>query len=98
MLDAAAAHIGAEELRCEIRQLVRFVQDERVRRAENVAETVLLQRQIGKQQMMIHDNEVGFLSAPAGERDMTAREFAAAAAQTVVACRGHLTPERMGVG
>ena len=58
-LDLAAAEARAEELRGEIRDLVRLVEDHRVRRAEQVAEAVFLEREVGEQQMVIDDDDVG---------------------------------------
>ena len=58
-LDLAAAEARAEELRGEIGDLVRLVEDHRVRRAQQVAEAVFLEREVGEQQMVIDDDDVG---------------------------------------
>ena len=59
-LDLPAAEARAEELRGEIGDLVRLVEDHRVRGAQQIAETVFLEREIREQQMVIDDDDVGF--------------------------------------
>ena len=96
-LDLAAAETRAEELRGEIRDLVRLVEDHRVRRAEQVAEAVFLERQIRQQQVVIDDDDVGFDGLAARLDHVTAADVGAAGAETVVARRGDLRPQRMRV-
>ena len=57
--DLAAAETRAEELRGEIRNLVRLVDDHRVGGTQQVAEAVFLEREIRQQQVMIDDDDVG---------------------------------------
>ena len=93
VLDLAAADVRAEELRGEIRHLVRLVEHHGIRRAEQVAEAILLQRQIRQQQVMIDDDDVGLERlAPRGDH-VAAGEFRAALAEAIVARRGDLRPD-----
>ncbi len=96
-LDAPAAHVGAEELRREVGNLVRLIEDDGVGRAQQVAEAVLLERQVGEQQMMVDDHDVGIERLSSGECDMTAGEVGTARAETVVPRRSDLRPHGIGV-
>ena len=96
-LHLAAAEARAEELRGEIGNLVRFVEDHRVRRAEQVAEAVFLEREVGEQQMVIDDDDVGLDRLAARFDHVALAEVGAARAEAVVARRGDLRPQRMGV-
>jgi len=51
----------AEELRGEFRQLVRLVDDEGLCAGQDFAESFLLQREVGEQQVVVHDHDVGGL-------------------------------------
>ena len=93
----AAAEARAEELRGEIRDLVRLVDDHRVRRAEQVAEAVFLERQVREQQMVIDDDDVGLDGLAARLDHVAAADLGAARAEAVVARRGDLRPQRMRV-
>ncbi len=57
-LHLAAAEARAEELRGEIGDLVGLVDDHRVRRAQQVAKTVFLERQVREQQVVVDDDDV----------------------------------------
>ena len=77
---------------------MRLIEDHRIGGAEKVAETVLLQREIGKQQVMVDDDEVRRLRVAPCRHHMTARVVRAALTQAVVAGRGDLRPDRLGLG
>ncbi len=70
--DAPAADVGAEELGREIGDLVCFVKDYGIGRAEDVTETILLQSQIRQQQVVIYDDDVRIERIAASDSDMTA--------------------------
>src|SRR5271155_3742443 len=72
VFDAATADVGAEELGCEIGDLVCFVEDYGIGRAEDVTEAVLLQSQIRQQQVVIYDDDVRVERITASESHMTA--------------------------
>ena len=72
IFDAAAADVGAEELGCEIGDLVGFVEDHGIGRAEDVTEAILLQSQIRQQQVVVYDDDVRVERITASESDMTA--------------------------
>ena len=72
VFDAAAADVRAEELGCEIRDLVCFVEDYSIGRAEDVTEAVLLQGQIRQKQVVIYDDDVRIERIAASDGDMTA--------------------------
>ena len=96
-LHLAAAEARAEELRGEIGDLVRLVEDHRVRRAEQVAEAVFLEREVGEQQVVIDDDDVGLDGLAARLDHVAAADVGAARAEAVVARRGDLRPQRMRV-
>ena len=81
VLDPPAADARAEELRREVRNLVRLIEDHRIRPAENVAEAVFLQRQIRQQQVVIDDDDVRFLRQAPRRDDVAARILLAALAR-----------------
>ena len=72
VFDAAAADVRAEELSREIGDLVCLIEDYSIRRAEDVAEAVLLQSQIRQQEVVIDDDDVRIERISASDRDMTA--------------------------
>ena len=72
VFDAATADIRAEELGCEIGDLVCLVEDYSIRRTEDVTEAVLLQSQIRQQQVVIYDDDVRIERIAASDSDMTA--------------------------
>jgi hypothetical protein len=53
----------AEELRRDVRHLMRFIQNHRLGARQQIAEALVLERQIREQQVMIHDHDVGGLGA-----------------------------------
>jgi len=73
-LDPAAAEVRPEKLGGKIRQLMRLIQNERIGRSQDVTEAVLLQNEIREQEVVVHDDDVGFLRrAPSGGH-VTARK------------------------
>jgi hypothetical protein len=93
--DLPAAETRAEELRGEIRNLVGLIEDHGVRRAEQVTETVFLEREVGQQQVMVDDDDVGLDRLAARLEHVTAADVRAAAPQAVVPRRRDLGAERM---
>ena len=89
----ARADVIAEELRRNVRQLVRLVDDDRVGAGQQVAEALLLQHEVGHQQVVIHDDDVGRLGfAPRREHEavVVLRAFGA---EAVLARRGDPRPD-----
>ena len=65
----------AEELRRDVRNLVRLVEDDGLRARQQIAEALLLEREIREQQMVIHDHDVGRLGVAPRLEHMTVREL-----------------------
>src|SRR5262249_42047711 len=82
--DAAAADTRAEELGGEIRYLVCLIENYRIGRPKDVAEAILLQRQIGEQQMVVDDDDIGFERLTPRHGNMTARDFRTTSAKAVL--------------
>src|SRR3984885_12091091 len=97
-LELAAAHMGTEELRGEIGYLVGFVEDHRIGRAQQVAEAVLLQGQVGEQQVVVDDDQISLERLAARERYVAARDLRTAHAEAALARRGDLRPYGVGIG
>ncbi len=83
-----------KELARELRNLVRFVEDERVRAGQDLAEAFLLDRKIGEQEMMIDDDDVGFLRRAPSLDDEAVVEQRTLGAEAVLGGRRHARPER----
>ena len=49
----------AEELRRDIGNLMGFVQNDRLRPRQEVTEALVLEREVGEQQVVIHHHDVG---------------------------------------
>ena len=84
----------AEELRGDIRHLMRLIQDHRLGARQQIAEALVLQRQIREQQVMIHDHDIGGLGIAARVEHMAARELRTFLAEAVLARRGDARPDR----
>ena len=67
----------AEELRRDIRHLMRFVENHGLGARQQIAEALVFEREIGQQQMMIHDHDVGCLRVAPRLEHMAARELRA---------------------
>ncbi len=94
----AAAETDAEKLRRRIRQLVRLVDDERIDRRQQFAEAFLFERHVGKQQMVIDDDQFGFLRAPPGRQHVALAVPVAVRAEAVLGGRGDTRPDRRVFG
>ena len=88
----------AEELRGEVRQLVRLVDDEGLRAGQDFAEAFLLQREVGQQQVMVdHDHVGGLRALPRLHHEALAPERAFAA-EAVLGGRGDHRQQRRILG
>ena len=83
-----------EELRRDIRHLVRLIQNDRFGAGQQIAEALVLERQVGQQQVVIHHDDIGRLRIAAGFNHMAARILRAFLAETVFARRGDAGPDR----
>ena len=92
------AEAFAEELRGEFRQLVRFIDHEHLRAGKDFAETLLFQRQIGEQQMMIDDHHISGLRALACLHHEALVPERAFAAEAVVGGRSDQRQQRRILG
>ncbi len=97
-LELARADGPAEKLLRDIRQLMRFVDDDDVGAREQLAETALLQGQVRQQQVMVHDHDVRRLRAPSRLEHATAIEELAIATETILDRGRHDRPQRVIVG
>ena len=79
----------------DFRQLMRLVDDDRIRAGQQIAEALLLQHEIRHQQMMIDDDDVRGLRLAPRLHDVTAIERRAIRPEAVVARRGHPGPHRI---
>jgi len=95
--DLAAAETRAEELRGEIGDLVSFVEDHRIGRAQQIAETVFLEREVGEQQMVIDDDDIGIDGLAARVDHVALADVGAAGAEAVVTRGGDLRPQRVRI-
>ena len=84
----------AEELRRDIGNLVRLVENDGLRARQQIAEALLLEREIREQQMVIHHDDVGRLGIAPRLEHMAARELRALLPQTILARRGDHRPHR----
>ena len=91
-LQLPARHGEAEEIRGDVRQLMRLVNDDRIGARQQIAETFLFQHEIGHEQVMIHDHDVRRLRFTPRLDDVAAVEERAVGAEAVVACRGDPRP------
>ena len=72
---------------------MRFVQDHGVRARQQIGESLVLERKIGEQQVMVHDDDVGGLCGTAGLDHVAAGVLRALLAQAVLASRGDRRPD-----
>ena len=82
----------AEELRRDVRQLVRLVDHDRVGTGKQVAEPFFLQHQVGHQQVVIDDDDVGGLRLASCREHETLLELRAFRTEAVLARRRHPRP------
>ena len=71
---------------------MRLVQYYRLRPWQKFDETLLLHRKIGKQQMVIHDDEIGFLRCAPRFDDMAPGIVGAFLPKAIFSGRGHERP------
>ncbi len=96
-LHLAAAHVGAEELRGEIRDLMSLIENDGVGGSEQVTEPVLLECEIRQQQVVVHDDDVGIERLASRQHHVTAGDFRTAHPQATLAGGGDLRPQRVRV-
>ena len=82
----------AEKAGGDLRELVRLVQDETVRARQELAEPLVLERQIGTEQVVIDHHQVRRLGLATGLHQVTVLPLRAGLAETVVAGGGHRGP------
>jgi len=83
----------SEELGRDIRHLVRFIQDHRFRAGQQIAEALILEREIGEQQVVIDDDDLGACAARRASNTWQ-RENCGTPAQAVLAGRRNHGPHR----
>src|SRR3546814_3761602 len=54
-------HAAAEKLGGQLRQLMRFIDDDRIAAGQNLAETLVLEHEVREQQVVIDDHQIGRL-------------------------------------
>jgi hypothetical protein len=77
----------AKEPAGNLRQLMGFVNDEAVRAGEDLPESLILEREVGTQQMVVNHHQVGFLSPTPRRKHVAAIPLGAPLAEAIV-CRG----------
>ena len=93
ILEPVAADGDAEILAGDILQLVRLVEHDRVILGQNAAgQLLILQRQIGEEEMVIDDDDVALGRALVHQRDEAALELLALLAGAQIAARVDLGP------
>ena len=92
--ELAPAYREAEKVAGHPRQLVRLVHDEYVRSGQQFPESLVLQRQIGTQEVVIYDQDVSLLGLAPGLCKMTVAVNRAFLAQAIVHRGGHQGPDR----
>ncbi|MNI36568.1 hypothetical protein D3C73_906230 [compost metagenome] len=98
LLPGAHAEAFAEELRGQLGQLMGLVDDEGLRTGQQLAEALLLQREIGEQQMVVDHDQVGGLRTLAGTHDEAVIPEGALVAQAVVDGGGDDRQQRRVIG
>jgi hypothetical protein len=91
-------HAFAEEERRGFRNLVRFVEDDRVARGEKLAYAFVAQDEVGEKKMVVDDDHVGFEGTLARLHHEAAVEMRAVGAEAVFARRGDLRPHHRRFG
>jgi hypothetical protein len=83
----APREIAAEELRRDLRHLVRLVEDHGFRPRQQLAEALVLHREVGKQQVVVDDDDVCGLGFAARSDHVAARVRRTGGAEAVLARR-----------
>ena len=87
-------HAVAEEQRCHLRQLVRFVEDHRVAGRQQFGHALVAQHHVGKEQVVIDHDQIGGHRLLARLHDEAVLVVRAVLPQAVVARRGDVLPHR----
>ena len=87
-----------EELPGQLGNLMRLIEDEGMRAGQDFAETFLADGEVGKQQVVIDDDDVGFLRGAARLDHEAVVEERAIAAEAVFRGRSHPRPQRRILG
>ncbi len=82
--DLPGADPAREEAHRRVRHLMRFVDDHRVGAGQHLAEAGLLERHVGKQQVMVDHHDVRLLGLPPRVDQVTVGQERTLAAETVV--------------
>jgi hypothetical protein len=88
----ARRHRLAEKLGRGIGKLVRFVEDHRIRSGKQLADRVLAQGQIGAEQVMVHDHDVGGQRLAPRTKHEAPLDVRAFLPEAVVTGRGRMDP------
>ena len=96
-LELPTADADPEEFAGQIRQLVRLIEHHRIDTGQQIAESLLFERQVRQQQMVVDHDDVGLHRRAARLEHVAAGDLAAARAAAVVARRGDVGPQRMGI-
>ncbi len=91
--ELAAAEAYAEELGGEIGNLVRFIENDRFRSGQEFDEALLLHGEIGKQQVMVDDDEIRLLGGTTRVDDMTFLVLGTFGAEAVLGRGGNQRPD-----
>ena len=89
----AGRHLLAEEQRRGIRQLVRLVEDDRVARGQQLGQPFVAEHDVGEEQVMIDDDDVGLERRLARLHHEALAEERAVAAEAAVPGRRHQRPD-----
>ncbi len=73
---------------------MRLVENERVRAGQDLAEALLLDRQVGEQQVVVDHHQIGLLRRAPRLDDEAFAERGAVGAEAVLGGRGHARPQR----
>ena len=90
---SARRTLTAEKLHGQVRDLVRLVENDRLGPGQELHEALLLHGQVGEQQVMIDDHEIGFLGAPPRADDVTIGIGGAFLPEAVVSRGRHEWPD-----
>ena len=97
VLEPVVADTDAEVLRGDVFEQVRFVDHRAGAPRDDLAVGALAHRRVGAQQMVVHDDQVGFERPPAHARDEAVVVARAVAPDAVLRRRGDVVPERIVV-
>ena len=81
--------IVPEELHARLAELVRLVEDRHLDARQQLGDAAVAQRQVGEEQMVVDDHDVGGHRLAPGLVHVAAAELRALAAEAVLARRGH---------